>query len=60
MVTIKEIAQKAGISPSTVSIVLGGKAAQRKISSKTQKRIFDIAHPDIKILEDKIKILKQN
>ena len=25
-----------------------------------KKRIFDIGHPDIKILEDKIKILKQN
>ena len=44
MVTIKQIAEQAGISPSTVSIVLGGKAAQRKISAETQKRIFDIAN----------------
>lgn len=43
MVTIKEIAQAAGLSPSTVSIVLGGKAAQRKISSETQNKILEIA-----------------
>ena len=29
MVTIKQIAQEVGISSSTVSIVLGGKAAER-------------------------------
>ena len=44
MVTIKEIAQSIGISPSTVSIVLGGKAAERKISTKTQQKIFDAAN----------------
>ncbi len=43
MVTIKQIAQAAGISPSTVSIVLGGKAAERKISPETQRRILDTA-----------------
>lgn len=43
MVTIKEIAQAVGISPSTVSIVLGGKAAQRKISEQTQQKIFETA-----------------
>ena len=40
MVTIKQIAQEVGISSSTVSIVLGGKAAERKISTATQKKIF--------------------
>lgn len=43
MVTIKQIAQEVGISPSTVSIVLGGKAAERKISKATQERIYDAA-----------------
>lgn len=43
MVTIKQIAQEVGISPSTVSIVLGGKAAERKISKETQKRIYAAA-----------------
>lgn len=38
MVTIKQIAQEVGISSSTVSIVLGGKAAERKISTATQKK----------------------
>ena len=40
MATIKQIAQEVGISSSTVSIVLGGKAAERKISTATQKKIF--------------------
>ena len=39
MVTIKQIAQEVGISSSTVSIVLGGKAAERKISTATQEKI---------------------
>lgn len=43
MVTIKQIAQEIGISPSTVSIVLGGKAAERKISKETQQKIFSAA-----------------
>ena len=43
MVTIKQIAQEVGISPSTVSIVLGGKAAERKISTATQEKIFAAA-----------------
>lgn len=38
MVTIKQIAQEVGISSSTVSIVLGGKAAERKISTATQEK----------------------
>ena len=43
MVTIKQIAQEVGISPSTVSIVLGGKAAERKISKETQQKIYSAA-----------------
>ncbi len=43
MVTIKQIAQQLHISPSTVSIVLSGKGAARKISQETQKRIYDTA-----------------
>lgn len=44
MVTIKEIAQMVGLSASTVSIVLAGKAAERKISEETQKKIMDAAN----------------
>lgn len=44
MVTIKQIAQAAGISPSTVSIVLGGKGDARKISRETQARVLNIAN----------------
>ena len=43
MVTIKQLAQEVGVSVSTVSIVLGGKATERRISEQTQKRIFDKA-----------------
>ena len=41
--TIKEIAAKAGFSPSTVSIVLSGKSSARKISDKTKAKILDTA-----------------
>lgn len=44
MVTIKQIAQRVGISPSTVSIVLGGKGEQRKISAETQQKILQAAN----------------
>ncbi|MCL2576473.1 MAG: LacI family DNA-binding transcriptional regulator [Defluviitaleaceae bacterium] len=43
MATIKEIAKEAGVSPSTVSIVLGGKSVERKISEGTQEKILAIA-----------------
>ena len=44
MVTIKQIAQEVGISSSTVSIVLGGKAAERKISTATQEKFLRRRH----------------
>lgn len=44
MITIKQIAAEVGISATTVSIVLNGKAAERKISPATQKKIFDAAN----------------
>lgn len=44
MVTIKQIAAEVGISATTVSIVLGGKAEERKISAATQKKIFETAN----------------
>lgn len=43
MVTIREIAEHTGLSPSTVSIVLNGKAKARNISEKTAKKILDTA-----------------
>lgn len=43
MVTIKEIARDVGISPSTVSIVLGGNGEKRKISAETQKAVLAAA-----------------
>ncbi len=39
MVTIREVAQLAGVSVSTVSIVINGQAAKRKISEKTQEKV---------------------
>jgi LacI family transcriptional regulator len=41
--TIKEIASMAGVSPSTASIVLNGKSAERKISKITQDKVFEAA-----------------
>jgi len=43
MVTLKEVANAVGCSPSTVSVVLNGKADQRKISEKTKNKIIETA-----------------
>ena len=43
MVTIKELAQELGVSPSTVSIVLNGKAEERKISAATREEVLRVA-----------------
>ncbi len=40
MATIKEIAALAGCSPSTVSIILRGKAEERNISEKTRDKVM--------------------
>jgi len=42
MATIKEVAKLAGVSVSTVSIIINNKADERKISIKTQKKVEDI------------------
>ncbi len=41
MVTIKDVAARANVSVTTVSIVLNGKAAERKISDATVTRIMN-------------------
>ena len=43
MATIKDIAQKLGISPSTVSIVLRGEGKKRNISESTIEKVFSCA-----------------
>lgn len=43
MATIKEIAKETGFSPSTVSIVLRGKSADRHISQGTKQTILETA-----------------
>lgn len=43
MATIREISEYTGLSPSTVSIVLNGKAKSRNISEKAAKKILDAA-----------------
>lgn len=40
MASIKDIANHLGISPSTVSIIINGKAKERKISEATQKKVI--------------------
>lgn len=42
MATIKTIAEKANVSPSTVSIILNGKTKERKISPETEKKVLQI------------------
>ena len=41
MPTIKDVAALAGVSFSTVSIIINGKSAERKISLQTQKKVLD-------------------
>lgn len=41
MASIKDVAQHAGVSVTTVSIVINGQAAERKISEETQNRIWE-------------------
>lgn len=41
MANIKDVANLAGVSISTVSIILNGKAQERKISKETQKKVAD-------------------
>lgn len=41
MSTIRDVASLAGVSVSTVSIILNGKAQDRKISSATQGKVLD-------------------
>lgn len=40
MVTIKEIAREANVSPTTVSLILNRKSKERKISPKTDYSDF--------------------
>ena len=43
MVTIKEIAREANVSPTTVSLILNNKSKERKISALTEQRVLQIA-----------------
>ncbi len=52
MVTIKEIAREANVSPTTVSLILNNKSKERKISASTEERVLQIAkrmgyHPNL-------------
>jgi LacI family transcriptional regulator len=42
-ISIKDIAQQAGVSPTTVSFVLNGKGKEKRISELVSKRILKIA-----------------
>lgn len=43
MVTLKDVANLAQVSPSTVSIVMNGKSSARKISAATQQKVLSAA-----------------
>ena len=40
MVSMRDVAQRAGVSLSTVSIILNGNAETRKIPEKTQQKVL--------------------
>lgn len=41
--TLQDVAQMAGVSPSTVSLVLAGKASDRRISEDTHRKVYGAA-----------------
>ena len=41
MATIKDVAKAAGVSVTTVSIIINGKAEERKISEATRDRVLE-------------------
>lgn len=41
MATIKDVAREAGVSATTVSIIINGKAKERAISEATQKKVYE-------------------
>ena len=41
MATIKDVAKQAGVSVTTVSIIINGKSEERKISTATQQRVAE-------------------
>ena len=43
MITMHDIAEKAGVSRTTVSFVLNGHAVDNRIPEDTRKRILEIA-----------------
>ena len=43
MATVRDVARRAGVSPSTAWIVLGGKAQQRLISEQTWHEVEQAA-----------------
>ena len=43
MVTMGQVAERAGVSTATVSFVLGGNADRLKISRQTQDRVVEVA-----------------
>lgn len=42
MATLKDVANRAGVSVTTVSLIINGKAKERKISEKTEQRVKEI------------------
>src|SRR5579859_5547788 len=44
MITMADIAKKAGVSRSTASFVLNNRQAELRISSTTRQRVLDAAH----------------
>jgi LacI family transcriptional regulator len=55
-ISIKDIAKQAGVSPTTVSFVLNGKAKEKRISDQVSKKIQKIA-ARLKYKPNQLKIL---
>lgn len=52
MANIKDVAKAAGVSPTTVSLIINGKAKERRISDETAEKVYQVMndlnyHPNI-------------
>ena len=52
-VQIKQIAERVGLSPSTVSIVLNGRGDEMRISKESQRRVLEAAKENVRIEREK-------
>ena len=57
-ISLKDIAEAAGVSTALVSFVLNGKKKEYRVGEETAQRILKIANELLIALTDQVKVLK--